>query len=90
MLLLFTSPEKTVFMFLKNMKILVFRSDIDVLKIFFVRLKMLKMILGVLLGAAAGFAYYKFIGCASGTCPITSNPYMSIAYGAGLGLLVTW
>jgi len=37
------------------------------------------------LGAAAGYAYYFFIGCASGTCPIQSNPYLSTLYGAMLG-----
>jgi hypothetical protein len=41
------------------------------------------------LGAGAGFAYYTFIGCASGTCPITSNPYISTAYGAAVGILLT-
>lgn len=40
------------------------------------------------LGAGAGFAYYYFIGCASGTCPITSNPYISTAYGAVVGILL--
>ena len=28
------------------------------------------------------------IGCQSGTCPITSNPYISIAYGAIIGYLL--
>lgn len=42
----------------------------------------------ILLGAAGGFAYYYFIGCASGTCPITSNPYISSGYGALLGLVL--
>ncbi|MDP3147822.1 MAG: DUF6132 family protein [Ignavibacteria bacterium] len=37
------------------------------------------------LGAAAGYAYYYFIGCQSGTCPIQSNPYFSTLYGAMLG-----
>ncbi|MGA9119143.1 MAG: DUF6132 family protein, partial [Bacteroidota bacterium] len=37
-----------------------------------------------------GFLYYYFIGCASGTCPITSNPYVSTLYGAGMGLLLGW
>ena len=37
------------------------------------------------LGAAVGYAYYYFIGCQSGTCPIQSNPYFSTLYGAMLG-----
>jgi hypothetical protein len=44
---------------------------------------------GVALGGAAGFAYYKFVGCRTGTCPITSNPWISTIYGALLGLLLT-
>ncbi|MFC1584303.1 DUF6132 family protein [Fibrobacterota bacterium] len=47
-----------------------------------------KIIMGVLIGAAAGFGYYKFIGCASGACPITSNPWISTIYGAVMGLLI--
>lgn len=43
----------------------------------------------VLLGSIGGFAYYHFIGCASGTCPITSNPYISTAYGALIGIVFT-
>ena len=40
-----------------------------------------------LLGAGGGFAYYYFfVGCASGTCPITSNPYISTAYGSLIGI----
>ena len=42
-----------------------------------------------LLGAGAGYLYYKFIGCAAGTCPITSNPWSSTLYGAVLALLVS-
>lgn len=50
----------------------------------------LKQIAGVVIGAALGFAYYKFIGCSTGTCPITSNPWISTSYGAVLGLLITY
>jgi hypothetical protein len=39
-------------------------------------------------GAGLGYAYYYFIGCRGGTCPITSNPYISTLYGAGIGLLI--
>jgi len=45
-------------------------------------------IIGIVVGAIGGYAYWHFIGCASGSCPITGNPYISTAYGAVLGLLV--
>jgi hypothetical protein len=50
---------------------------------------MAKLIVGIVLGALAGFAYYKFVGCASGACPITSNPFISTIYGAVMGALVS-
>ncbi len=40
-----------------------------------------------LLGAAAGFSYYYYIGCDSG-CLITGNPYISTAYGSLIGLIL--
>ncbi len=46
-------------------------------------------IIGVVIGGAAGFAIYKFIGCRTGACPITANPYTSVIYGALMGLLLT-
>ena len=48
----------------------------------------LKIILGVLMGGGLGFAYYRFVGCASGTCPLTSNPYISTIYGAVIGIFI--
>ncbi len=45
-------------------------------------------IAGIITGAVGGYLYYYFIGCNSGTCPITSNPYISILYGAMVGYLV--
>jgi hypothetical protein len=44
--------------------------------------------IGILLGAVAGFLYWKWIGCANGTCPITSNPYISTIWGMALGGLL--
>lgn len=38
-------------------------------------------------GALGGFAYYYFIGCSSGSCPITSNPWISTAYGGLIGFI---
>ena len=46
---------------------------------------MIKIIVGIAVGAALGFGYYKFVGCASGACPITSNPFISTIYGAIIG-----
>jgi len=37
------------------------------------------------IGGVAGFLYYYFVGCSSGSCAITSNPYMSIFWGAMMG-----
>lgn len=53
----------------------------------FIKKNILKII-GSVLGAGGGFAYYYFVGCTSGTCPITSNPYISMIYGAVLGYLL--
>jgi len=43
------------------------------------------IIIGALVGAAAGFLYYRFIGCRSGACMITGNRYLATIYGALLG-----
>ncbi len=45
-------------------------------------------ILGVAIGAVAGWCYWYFVGCASGTCPITSKPINSSLYGALMGYLL--
>jgi len=46
-----------------------------------------KRVLPVLIGLIGGYAYYYFIGCRSGSCPITSNPYVSVIYGGIMGLI---
>lgn len=49
--------------------------------------KYTKLSIAAVIGSLLGFAYYYYVGCATGTCPITSNPYISTAYGAVLGLI---
>lgn len=48
----------------------------------------LPMMILAVLGAIGGFLYYRFVGCVSGACPITSNPYISTVYGGVLGVLL--
>lgn len=46
------------------------------------------ILIGAAIGALGGFAYYYYIGCASGACAITSNPMNSTLYGALMGGLL--
>jgi hypothetical protein len=48
----------------------------------------LRIVIGVVVGGGLGFAYYKFVGCSTGTCPLTSNPFISTLYGMVVGALV--
>ncbi|MFC1809707.1 DUF6132 family protein [Candidatus Omnitrophota bacterium] len=50
---------------------------------------MLKIILGIVIGGSIGAAIGYFGKCASGTCPLTSNPYMGAFFGALIGTLIT-
>lgn len=49
----------------------------------------LKLLLGAVIGAILGFIYYKVVGCPTGTCAITKNPYSSTIYGAVIGLMIS-
>ncbi len=48
-------------------------------------LKMIGVLIGISAGAALGYAYYRLVGCSTGACPITSNPWISSVYGAMIG-----
>ena len=45
-------------------------------------------LIGLVAGAIGGYAYYYFIGCNTGSCPLTSNPYISVIFGAVIGYLL--
>lgn len=45
-------------------------------------------IIGLLIGGIGGYLYWKFIGCNTGTCAITSNPINSSIYGAFMGAII--
>ena len=44
--------------------------------------------IGGIVGAFAGFLYWKYIGCLTGSCAITSDPLTSTIYFALLGALL--
>lgn len=50
--------------------------------------KNLLTIIGVFVGAIAGYFYWQQVGCSSGSCAITSNPYNSTIYGSIMGGLL--
>ncbi|MCZ7556969.1 MAG: DUF6132 family protein [Bacteroidia bacterium] len=47
-----------------------------------------RKMLPVVIGTGAGYAYWYFIGCLNGSCPITGTWYTSTLYGALVG--ATW
>lgn len=46
------------------------------------------ILIGAVLGALTGWLYWKNIGCASGTCSITSKPINSSMYFGLIGAMV--
>ena len=52
--------------------------------------RFIKISIFVIIGGLGGFAYYYFIGCQTGACPITANPYISTSYGMLIGLLISF
>ena len=45
-------------------------------------------IAGAVVGIAIGFLYWKYVGCVTGTCVITSKPINSMVYFGAMGGLV--
>lgn len=48
----------------------------------------LRVVVGAVIGAGAGFAMYKFIGCRTGACPLTANPYVAMALWGIMGIVL--
>lgn len=51
--------------------------------------KWLRPVLFTVGGALAGLAYYYFVGCTSGACPLTSHPLVTMAYMGLVGWLLS-
>lgn len=58
------------------------------MKLFKDKKKATVVLIGVLLGLVAGFAYWKFVGCQSGTCPLTAKWQTSTLFGGIFGYLI--
>jgi len=54
-----------------------------------VQKKNVKRLLAATIGAVAGYTYYALVGCSTGHCPITSNPWISTGWGAMIGVTAT-
>ena len=49
----------------------------------------IRLIIGVVAGGLLGYGMYRFIGCSSGACPITANPWISTIFGMVIGALLS-
>lgn len=50
--------------------------------------KLILPAIGAIVGAIGGYLYWKWVGCSSGTCAITSKPLNSSIYFAIMGALL--
>lgn len=48
-----------------------------------------RMLIGALGGAVLGALYWNFIGCNSGSCPLTNNPYKTVIFFTIMGAVFT-
>lgn len=46
------------------------------------------ILVGAVIGACAGWPYWNYMSCASGSCAITSSPLKSTLYGTLMGGLL--
>lgn len=50
---------------------------------------MVRLIIGVVVGGLLGYGAYRLVGCTSGACPLTSNPWISTLFGMVFGALLS-
>jgi hypothetical protein len=48
----------------------------------------LRIALGAAVGAGIGFGAYALIGCRTGTCPLTANPFVAMTIWGLMGAMV--
>ncbi len=45
-----------------------------------------KVLIWAAAGGAMGYLWHRLAGCSTGACPIVRSPYLSILWGAAIGL----
>jgi hypothetical protein len=68
-----------IFVYYKNIAIIMNFND------FFKKLFSIRLLVGLIVGAGLGYAYYHFIGCRGGSCPIWADPWRSTLIGMAFG-----
>jgi hypothetical protein len=51
-------------------------------------ISLIRVVIGGLIGAAIGFTMYKVVGCRTGACPLTGNPFVAIFLWGLMGALL--
>jgi hypothetical protein len=49
----------------------------------------MKILIGASAGILAGFVYYRLVGCSTGSCPITSNPWITMSFFGIFGVIMS-
>lgn len=47
---------------------------------------MQEVAIGAVAGGGLGYLWHRLVGCSTGACPIVRSPYLSVIWGALLGL----
>lgn len=47
-----------------------------------------RLVVGGLVGTGIGLAMYKFVGCRTGACPLTANPFVAMFIWGLMGVLI--
>jgi hypothetical protein len=48
----------------------------------------IRVVIGAIFGVAVGFAIYRYIGCRTGACPLSSNPFVAMGLWGLMGALM--
>lgn len=48
-----------------------------------------RSVIGGVAGAVVGFLMYRFVGCRTGACPLTANPWVAMFIWGLMGVLIT-